>query len=236
MSGTRFSLQCPRSSSWREGYQEIYIDDIDLTRHDNYEAADSELFYTENKYQHLTILHREWSLKGSLFDDEYLGVMSLTIKLLHIPMTNEDDCMFIYDKLTQAIPALMNIGNNDGIQSLTSAGGQLSNNRNVGYNRKRVSHGHPDQEYDRTHIVIDCEHLLLLEFYNAKAPFMDHFTMGRMKEFTERMIESIQIIRSDEIEAIRRNAIKTYAEKTGAYYDEEYGDILVPLAEFEEND
>jgi len=226
LSDTLLSFNCPVSSSWREDSHDLLIDDICLSDNSDYQLPQADLFYTENKYKHKTIFYREWSLWGSAWNSECLGVTSMMVKLIHVPSKTPDDCLFVYDKLKEALPSLVNKGYQDGAKASKIGGGLMRNHRNVSYSRARVNEGHPDRVYDRMYFTIDCEHVLLVEHYNAKAPYLNDDIFRAMEFFVDKIYSSIRIVRSDKADESRKTANKKYAESTGAYYDEELGDVL----------
>lgn len=224
VSGTKIKLECPCSSSWNRDYNEITVRNVDLDDHTNFLGFYNYGTKQNAKYSCLTLLYREWSLFGSVVRFDPVAVASIQIRLIYVPPGKTEKCLFSSDDLVKSFPMLFK--KRVGDDFIKSGAGRLNNILNVHYSRHRFKAENTNHVNDVMYIEIDCNHLFLIEMFNAKAPDIDKSIFKAMESVSDKIITSIDVVRSNTHESMRRFANKRYAETNDLYYDEKMGEAL----------
>lgn len=205
----------------------MLIPDVDIASGTNHEWQSPVLPYFQNGFSYCTVFARQWTFWGSVWKRDCIGATSLTIRLYHIPCESKGDSLFDYDYCRRTLESMEE--DNRGYHISLNSGGQLGQNRNLGYTGYRVTTDCERTVSELKAVPVECEHLMVFEFFMARAPEASHSVMEAQKHFADQLIESVNYTHSEEIGSARERIERQYAERVGGEYDEEMGCTIITL-------
>ena len=225
--GTLMGFSCPPASPWLCQQTSVSEASIDLMDKSLYAPPSKELIYTHSRYCYCDVFYREWRLYGDLLHFRPIACASLAIKVVKIPKVGPKDTLFDFDHSKEVFPTVSQENFPDLV--IRSTGGGLLRKlcpTRASFNSVGHQGDNERQYYFRIFIVLDSEHMLVLDFYLIRSPKTSTSVLDGFKKFLESIENTLYVNYSSEVNDEHVRAEVNFSERHDCDYDEEFGPLF----------